>query len=328
SLSSILLWYFFTYSDEAAIYLSKLKQNPVNRKERGIIDKLLASYSQTWVKQDKNFKSFRSLLGSSCNAIPNAVVTQDNSPVGTNITFDGEQTRIQVVTPDLFNLFPKENPFKGAPWHSCAVVGNGGILANSSCGKQINSATYVIRCNLPPVSNGHEKDTGTKTNIVTANPTLLFRRSLLGHSCNAIPNAVVTQDNSPVGTNITFDGEQTRIQVVTPDLFNLFPKENPFKGAPWHSCAVVGNGEQTRIQVVTPDLFNLFPEENPFKGAPWHSCAVVGNGGILGNSSCGKQINSATYVIRCNLPPVSNGHEKDTGTKTNIVTANPTLLFR
>ncbi|XP_053369973.1 alpha-2,8-sialyltransferase 8F-like [Clarias gariepinus] len=176
SVSSMLLWHFFTYSDEAAIYLSKLKQNPVNSKDRGIIDKLLASYSQTWVKQEKNFKSFRSLLGSSCNAISNAVVTQDNSPVGTNITFDGEKKRIMVVTPDLFNLFPKENPFKGAPWQSCAVVGNGGILANSSCGKQINSATYVIRCNLPPVSNEHEKDTGTKTNLVTANPSILFRR--------------------------------------------------------------------------------------------------------------------------------------------------------
>ncbi|KAF4093001.1 hypothetical protein AMELA_G00027090 [Ameiurus melas] len=89
-----------------------------------------------------------------------------------------------------------ESPFKKAPWDSCAVVGNGGILANSSCGKQIDSATYVIRCNLPPLNNGHERDTGSKTNFVTANPSILFEkyRALNEHRRSFVENVQIYGD--------------------------------------------------------------------------------------------------------------------------------------
>lgn len=53
---------------------------------------------------------------------------------------------------------------------------------------------------------------------------VLFFRSLLGKSCNAISNAVLTQDNSPIGTNITYDANTKRKKEVTTSLFSLFPK--------------------------------------------------------------------------------------------------------
>ncbi|KAF7697914.1 hypothetical protein HF521_004424 [Silurus meridionalis] len=193
-LFSSLLWHYFTNSD-AALYippsinqnpaksndaaasdLQNVKQKPANRKKNAIIDKLLTSYSTSWIKQEKNFQTYRSLLSKSCNAISNAVVTQVNSPLGANITYDADKKKIMKVNPDLFGLFPKDSPFENAPWDTCSVVGNGGILANSSCGKQIDSASYVIRCNLPPLRNGHEGDTGSKTNLVTANPSILFEK--------------------------------------------------------------------------------------------------------------------------------------------------------
>lgn len=40
----------------------------------------------------------------------------------------------------------QENPFVNTTWDTCSVVGNGGILANSSCGEKIDSAQFVIRC--------------------------------------------------------------------------------------------------------------------------------------------------------------------------------------
>ncbi|XP_058269405.1 alpha-N-acetylneuraminide alpha-2,8-sialyltransferase-like isoform X4 [Hemibagrus wyckioides] len=175
-------------NDVAASGPENVKQNPaesnnaaakekvpeINQSE--IIANLLANYTSIWTKQEKNLISFRSLLSDSSDAISNATVSQENSPVGKTFTFDGDPKRSLEVTPALFNLFPKESPFKTAPWDSCAVVGNGGILANSSCGKQIDSASFVIRCNLPPLSNGHERDTGNKTDLVTANPSILVEK--------------------------------------------------------------------------------------------------------------------------------------------------------
>ncbi|CAL8317499.1 unnamed protein product [Arctogadus glacialis] len=74
--------------------------------------------------------------------------------------------------------------------------------------------------------------------------------------------------------------------------------------------------------------FTLQPTKNPFSSKPWDTCSVVGNGGILSNSTCGEMIDSAQFVIRCNLPPVESSHLKDVGNKTGLVTANPSILNR
>ncbi|XP_047657098.1 alpha-N-acetylneuraminide alpha-2,8-sialyltransferase-like [Tachysurus fulvidraco] len=154
-------------NDVAASDPDKVKQNPAKNNN-------VAASDPDKVKQ--NPAKSKSLLRNNSDAISNATVTQDNSPVGKKITYDGDFKRTQEVTPALFSLFPKESPFKYAPWDSCAVVGNGGIIANSSCGKQIDSSSYVIRCNLPPLDNGYERDTGHKTNLVTANPSIFFEK--------------------------------------------------------------------------------------------------------------------------------------------------------
>ena len=51
---------------------------------------------------------------------------------------------------------------------TCAIVGNSGILLNSSCGERINQHDMVIRSNLPIVK-GYEPDIGDRTSITSMN---------------------------------------------------------------------------------------------------------------------------------------------------------------
>uniref|UniRef100_A0AAQ5ZXM9 ST8 alpha-N-acetyl-neuraminide alpha-2,8-sialyltransferase 6 n=1 Tax=Amphiprion ocellaris TaxID=80972 RepID=A0AAQ5ZXM9_AMPOC len=151
------------------------KQEDDSQKIRGVIDKAVERYSQTWKKQEDNCQKLRFHLTSKCNGLDRAVVTQNSTPVDSEISYNGLKKTLK-VTPELFSTFIKEHPFSNKTLDTCAVVGNGGILINSSCGETIDSAQFVIRCNLAPLGNGYEKHVGIKTDLVTANPSIFVER--------------------------------------------------------------------------------------------------------------------------------------------------------
>ncbi|XP_038560843.1 alpha-2,8-sialyltransferase 8F-like [Micropterus salmoides] len=141
-----------------------------------VINKIKDRYSQTWKKQEDNYTKFRSQLSSKCHGFDKAIITQANTQLGSTIVYDGEKQRTLKVTREIFSTFAKEHPFPNKTWDTCAVVGNGGILTDSGCGKMIDSAQFVLRCNLPPLENGYEKHVGIKTDLVTANPSILINK--------------------------------------------------------------------------------------------------------------------------------------------------------
>uniref|UniRef100_A0A8C9P449 ST8 alpha-N-acetyl-neuraminide alpha-2,8-sialyltransferase 6 n=1 Tax=Spermophilus dauricus TaxID=99837 RepID=A0A8C9P449_SPEDA len=114
----------------------------------------------------------RAKLTSCCDAIQNFVVSQNNTPVGTNMSYEVESKRTIPIGENIFHMLPIPYFFV------CAVVGNGGILNNSLCGAEIDKFDFVFRCNIPPTNGNVSKDVGSKTNLVTINPSIIIYQNL------------------------------------------------------------------------------------------------------------------------------------------------------
>ncbi|KAM9779950.1 alpha-2,8-sialyltransferase 8F-like [Neosynchiropus ocellatus] len=173
SLAGTVSWIMYNNEYKSNYKVPKIKKQAVRPSKfcKGcmrFIDNAVQLYSKTWRWNEQNNSNFRSSLHSQCNGFDNAIITQANSPIGTHIT------KSHVVTESFYGSIPSEHPFLNKTWDTCAVVGNGGILYDSYCGKEIDSADFVIRCNLPPIGNAYEDHAGTKTSLVTSNPTIFL----------------------------------------------------------------------------------------------------------------------------------------------------------
>ncbi|XP_004380617.1 alpha-2,8-sialyltransferase 8F [Trichechus manatus latirostris] len=130
-------------------------------------------HSCPWKRQAEEYENFRAELASCCDAVQNFVVSQNNTPVGTNVTYEVESKKGIPIGETIFNMLPISQPFLEYPYNQCAVVGNGGILNKSLCGAEIDKSDFVFRCNLPPTTGNITKDVGSKTNLVTVNPSII-----------------------------------------------------------------------------------------------------------------------------------------------------------
>lgn len=139
------------------------------------VKRAIKYYSVPWKKNEYNRKEFRSQMTAKGNAAETAIITKRNTPVGSRIIYSGENKSFN-VSKHLFSTFPKESPLTYKSLETCSVVGNGGIMLDKNCGQQIDSAQFVIRCNLPPLTEKYEQHVGKKTDIVTANPSILQLR--------------------------------------------------------------------------------------------------------------------------------------------------------
>uniref|UniRef100_A0A8C9NQV5 Alpha-2,8-sialyltransferase 8E n=2 Tax=Passeriformes TaxID=9126 RepID=A0A8C9NQV5_SERCA len=123
-----------------------------------------------------SFSFHRSTLSRCCNAPSFLFTTQKNTPLGTKLKYEVDTSGIFHINQEIFKMFPKDMPYHRSQFKRCAVVGNGGILKNSRCGREIDSADFVFRCNLPPISEKYFMDVGVKTDVVTVNPSIITER--------------------------------------------------------------------------------------------------------------------------------------------------------
>ncbi|XP_068002500.1 alpha-2,8-sialyltransferase 8F isoform X2 [Melanerpes formicivorus] len=130
----------------------------------------------TWMRRPEESTKFRSELASCCDAVHNFIASQNNTPLGSNMSYEVDSKKTILITEDIFKMLPVSSPLSVHPFKTCAVVGNGGILKNSSCGAEIDRSDFVFRCNLPPTTGSISKDVGNKTSLVTVNPSIIAQK--------------------------------------------------------------------------------------------------------------------------------------------------------
>ncbi|RXN06357.1 alpha-2,8-sialyltransferase 8E-like protein [Labeo rohita] len=247
----------------------KTKKMRLNMKSftQELNDFLNCPYKPNKTKQELN----RMRLQYCCNATGSLFLTKRNTAVNQTIPYETSITSTYKMNPAIHSMLPEDFPWSGRRLGRCAVVGSGGILKNSSCGREIDSADYVIRLNMKSFTqelndflNCPYKPNKTKQEL---------NRMRLQYCCNATGSLYFTKRNTAVNQTIPYE---------------------------------------TSIDF-------------PWSGRRLGRCAVVGSGGILKNSSCGREIDSADYVIRFNLAYVN---DSDVGLKTDLITINPSQIQR
>ncbi|XP_077986959.1 CMP-N-acetylneuraminate-poly-alpha-2,8-sialyltransferase-like [Glandiceps talaboti] len=126
---------------------------------------------ETWEKNSTNMQLLREELLRGMNR-SYFMLTQDNTKIGMKY-HNSERSDPVEIDHSKYDLLPKVSPFKTNLYYkTCCIVGNGGILKNSSCGKEIDSFDFVFRANLQPIQN-FISDAGRKINLTTINPILM-----------------------------------------------------------------------------------------------------------------------------------------------------------
>ncbi|XP_039508338.1 alpha-2,8-sialyltransferase 8E-like [Pimephales promelas] len=110
-----------------------------------------------------------------CNATGSFILTKRNTAINQSIQYETSTTKTYKMNAALHSMLPEDIPWSGRRLGRCAVVGSGGILKNSSCGREIDNADFVIRFNLAEVN---DSDVGLKTDLVTINPSQIRYKDL------------------------------------------------------------------------------------------------------------------------------------------------------
>ncbi|KAJ6666679.1 hypothetical protein lerEdw1_020403 [Lerista edwardsae] len=122
----------------------------------------------TWKKRPQEYAKFKSELASCCDAVHNFIASQNNIPLGINMTYEADNTKTILITEDILRMLPESQPLE-YPLKHCAVVGNAGILKDSNCGAEIDKSDFVFRYNKL-----NEKKTTFLENIADYGDTLIL----------------------------------------------------------------------------------------------------------------------------------------------------------
>ncbi|XP_054754267.2 sia-alpha-2,3-Gal-beta-1,4-GlcNAc-R:alpha 2,8-sialyltransferase-like [Lytechinus pictus] len=126
-----------------------------------------------WKRNKDGFNQWRTELSMyGVDSRNGFLITQESVEVKQVLPFYLSTQHTYTVSEYFLSLIPKSSPYSEKSLGRCAVVGNSGNLKNSGCGREIDAADYVFRCNVPPLVE-YENDVGLKTNLTSMNPSML-----------------------------------------------------------------------------------------------------------------------------------------------------------
>lgn len=151
-------------------------------------------------------------LRSYFNATGVLYYTKQNTAVNQSVPYETSSKLTYKINEELHDMLPEDFPWSKQPISHCAVVGSGGILKNSSCGREIDTADYVIRFNMAPIN---DSDVGLKTDLLTINPSQLTRYKNLKSNPGPLVERVSVYGNSSIIVPAFAYSYHTRVCVDT-----------------------------------------------------------------------------------------------------------------
>ncbi|XP_070546470.1 alpha-2,8-sialyltransferase 8E-like [Ptychodera flava] len=157
---------------------SSVQRNATFRNVRGALSgftslkDLYDTIDRNWSFNATEADNWRSILERYCNTSELFLVTGQNVQPGQELRYTVKFKKTFAITKKINQRFIKKMPYHQKSFKKCSVVGNSGILLGSKCGKAIDNADYIFRYNAAPV-RGYSEDVGSKTSLVTCNPSIL-----------------------------------------------------------------------------------------------------------------------------------------------------------
>ncbi|XP_078672067.1 alpha-N-acetylneuraminide alpha-2,8-sialyltransferase-like [Branchiostoma floridae x Branchiostoma belcheri] len=137
------------------------------------------AFRRPWSQNKENLNRFRRHITNCCDAQKGMILTKENGVMEYDYDFPkfiDNELKLR-LSEQFYDTFPQKSPIPEERYGRCAVVGNGGILEGSRCGKEIDSYDFVFRMNLPPLGKKptYDRNVGVKVNL-TSTTTAMIRK--------------------------------------------------------------------------------------------------------------------------------------------------------